>query len=345
MSYSDRTKRNSVYILATISTLLFFGLLFLYWTHAANQKPGLNKKFFSELRKGNLLSYNQEPRKTETQISKFVIRRKVDFNNHPIGPYSPEQYFEDWKCCKLHMPNTTQISEVDGEKVLTNYYPEGTWGRGGGLNQWSDLRDSPDDIEEIYFTYRIKFEEGFDWGIGNKLPGLAFGKIPKIASGGDGPKIGDLGSTIRMSWHSEGRIRLYVYHHSMKQKYGEDLGLGYVANLKSGEWYTVTMRVVANDELKSNGIIQIWINDELVGSVDNANFRTPESPKLIQSVGLQTFMGGGDERFASKKNQYMFMDDFYYWQYSEEFLQSNPSIARDKTLHSPSDKLVTPLSN
>ncbi len=275
----------------------------------------------------------------------FVIRRKVDFDNHPDGYYTDSQFKSDWKGGGLYHPNTTQIHTVDGKKVLASFFPKGTWGRGGGLNQWGEFKDSPDDITEIYWTFRIKYQADFDWALGAKLPGVGFGPVQTVASGGAGPGIGDKGATCRLMQVADGKLVLYVYHHDMGEKYGDDMGKGTFGQLKRGEWQELTVRVVANENGKANGIMQVWLDGALVASVQNILMRKSGSPQTIHSISIGTFMGGGDARFAPDRDQYMWMDDIYFWQYSDRFLEANPSVARGLQLHPASHYLYTPISD
>ena len=274
----------------------------------------------------------------------FIIRIKVDFDNHPDGYYTDSQFKSDWKGGELYQPNTTQIQTVDGKKVLANFFPKGTWGRGGGLNQWSEFPDTHEDITEIYWTFRIKYQDDFDWALGAKLPGIGFGPVQTVASGGVGPGIGDKGSSVRLMQQAGGKLVMYVYHHSMDKKYGDDMGQGTFGQLRRGEWQELTARVVANENGKANGIMQVWLDGTLVASAQNIELRTSASPQEIGGIVLNTFMGGADERFAPDRDQYMWMDDVYFWQYSDKFLDANPSVARGLQLHPASQKLYTPIS-
>jgi hypothetical protein len=275
----------------------------------------------------------------------FVIRRKADFEKHSVGMYTDAQFKSDWNGGKLTLPNTTQIQSIDGTKVLASYFKKGTWGSAnGGLNQWGDFKDSPDDITELYWTFRIKYQSDFDWALGNKLPGVGFGTVKTAASGGSGPNIKDKGASLRLMQVQGGKLKLYVYHHSMREQYGDDMGAGEFGQLKKGVWQELTVRVVANDNGKANGIMQVWLDGALVASVQNIEMRKNSSPQKIGGILLNTFMGGGDSRFAPDKNQFMWMDDFHYWQYSPKYLAANPGVARGLKLHPASHQLYTPLS-
>ncbi|WPR73552.1 Ig-like domain-containing protein [Algoriphagus sp. NG3] len=335
-------KKNTIVLL-----YLFSGLIFGYNCLA-------NSPVLSNSNNVNIISANfpdsigdelDERNKTTASDPKdFIIRRKVDFDDHPIGYYTYFQFKSDWKSGNLQLPNTTQIRSVDGKKVLANYYPKGTWGKGGGLNQWVDFRDTPDDITEIYWTFRIKYQDDFDWGLGNKLPGVSFGTVQTVASGGDGPNIRNKGSSLRLVQKKDGKLGVYVYHHKMPGKYGDGMGAGSFGQLKKGQWQELTVRVVANQIGKSNGIMQVWLDGVLVASVQNIEMRTSASPQTIRGLALHTFMGGADARFAPDKNQFMWMDDIHYWQYSNEFLAENTSVSRGLQLHPASHKLYTPIS-
>jgi hypothetical protein len=279
-----------------------------------------------------------------SNLDDFFIRRKVDFDNHSEGYYTDDQLKSDWKGGKLYLPNTTQVQTVDGKKVLASFFPKGTWGRGGGLNQWSDFRDTPDDITEIYWTFRIKYQNDFDWALGAKLPGVGFGPVQTVASGGVGPGIGDKGASLRLMQEAGGKLRMYVYHHSMGDTYGDDMGQGRFGQLKKGVWQELSVRVVANEIGMANGIMQVWLDGMLVASAQNIEMRTATSPQRINSLALHTFMGGADERFAPDRDQFMWMDDVYFWQYSRKYLAANPNVPRGLQLHSASKKLYTPIS-
>ncbi|WPR73549.1 polysaccharide lyase [Algoriphagus sp. NG3] len=274
----------------------------------------------------------------------FVIFKMIDFEDHQVGDYTNSQFRKDWKSNReLYQPNTSKIMSVDDKKVLGNYYPQGTWGRGGGLNQWVRISPYVSDIEEIYMTYRIKFQKEFDWGLVGKLPGFSLGPVQTVASGGDGPNIGNKGASTRMLWLENGKLCLYVYHHNMKYKYGDDMGIGSFGQLVSGIWHEVTLRIVCNDVGKENGIMQVWLDGKLVATSNKIELRTERSPQHLEEIAISTFMGGADVRFASAKDQFMFIDDIYIWKYSESYLARNPSVPYGQNLHIISDKLYNPL--
>lgn len=310
--------------------IIFFTLIFYVGNNISSFGKGVN---------------NNESDRDELNQNDFIIKRKVLFDSHPIGNYTDAMFKRDWVAPwrDLFQPNTTQIQQVDGRRCLANFYPKGTWGRGGGLNQMAPF-ESPDDIEEIYITYRLKFDQNFDFALGGKLPGVAFGPAQNVASGGAGPDIGNKGSSLRLMWASEGRLILYVYHHAMTSEYGDQLGLGRFGQIIRGQWHTLTIRVVANQIGKANGIMQVWLDEKLVASSSKIEMRTSSSPLTIREIMLNTFMGGASKIFAAERDQYLWMNDFYFWQYSKEFLNNNPNVARGLTLHTTNHLLYTPLS-
>lgn len=280
------------------------------------------------------------------ESSNFKIYRKVDFDSHSIGNYKQDQFSSDWSTGeKLYQPNTTRIDTMGtNNKVLANFYPEGTFGRGGGLNQFGNL--DGEKIEEVYLSYRIMFEEEWEWGLSGKLPGFIYGKVGTVASGGDGPHIGDKGSSVRLIWNNEGKLNFYVYHHEMQEKYGENFGNEFFGPVQPGVWHTITMRLVSNEIGEKNGLCQVWLDGELRASITGLKLRTQSSPKFVEAITLSTFMGGADDRFASPKNQTMYLDDFYVWGYTAQFVNSDSTLVGNQlidashTLLTPLDKLV-----
>ncbi len=337
VKHSLSKKNKTMLLFFSVLAIIVGGILLYYFVFSSQSRT--NNSNFSQTSGSLMGSEDVEALKT----ANFIIYRKVDFDNHPRGYYEQEQFSSDWKTGeKFYQPNTTRIDTMGSNNmVMVNYYPKGTFGRGGGLNQFSSLDGGT--IEEAYLTYRFKFEAGFEWGLTGKMPGFIYGKSGTVASGGDGPEIGDKGSSVRLIWNEEGKLNFYIYHHQMKEKYGENLGTDFFGPVESGVWHELTMRLVTNDLGAKNGICQVWLDGELKASIKDLELRIPRSPRYIEAIALSTFMGGADDRFAAPKDQAMYMDDFYVWNYNEQYIRSNPTI-QGHQLIGASHHLLTPLS-
>lgn len=274
----------------------------------------------------------------ENNLEDFMIFHSHNFENNTLGGYNIEEKKRDWNIVYDNRQNHPEIVNFDGSKRGRNLYEKGKYAHQTG----SDFGGSLNGISnEIYFTYQVFFEPGFDWGKAVKFPGLQM--YPTMGAG-QGLNPGNGGSTIRFQSNYQGKLRWYVYHHKMTTIYGESLGWdGF--QLLPGQWYTITLRIVLNTPGESNGIIQVFVNDQLQNSQSNMMFRTGTSVQNINRQSISTFMGGGDSSFAPSKTQYSWIDNFFVWNYSDAYLKNNPTLARGRTLHPSSEKLVTPLTN
>ena len=103
-------------------------------------------------------------------------------------------------------------------------------------------------------SYRLKFEDDFDFVRGGKLPGLAGGKA---YTGGSNTDAGD-GWSYRVMWrkydHVNGGkpyLEPYIYYVDMPKTYGDDFGAKYFVD--SGKWYTVRIEIEMNTGTSRNG--------------------------------------------------------------------------------------------
>jgi hypothetical protein len=101
------------------------------------------------------------------------------------------------------------------------------------------------------------------------------------------------------------------------------------ALMSSGQWYTITERIVANTPGEHNGIIEGFIDGRLVSQVTGLRLRDVDYLK-INRIELQTFFGGGGSQYATSKDEDIYFDDliFYYYTPSSGQITGNaPSPA------------------
>lgn len=98
------------------------------------------------------------------------------------------------------------------ESVLSILYPEGSYRQTpmsnvptGGLTVYPSLSTSEEseDVSHALLTYKVAFQEGFQWNRGGKLPGLWSGKDTKECSGGNQSDKDDCWS-VRLMWRADG---------------------------------------------------------------------------------------------------------------------------------------------
>lgn len=259
-----------------------------------------------------------------------------DFEDDPLGQYSRSNLNADWNTPSFsNGVDEGRVSIVvdGGSKVLQVEYPEGLFGSGDDRTgaQWHFRFDQG--FEAVELEYRLKFEAGFDFVRGGKLPGLAGGAAN---SGGRRPNGTD-GFSARMHWRTNrssgsplssnetdrANIAQYVYHPDQTTNDGvngddldwDDGPSGEWKVFESGRWYHVRHRIIMNTPGSNggqglrDGVVQAWLDGVQVLDVDNLRFRDVASLQ-IDELFFSTFFGGGSNSWATSKDEVAFFDDF-----------------------------------
>jgi hypothetical protein len=235
----------------------------------------------------------------------------ADFDVSPLGVYTIQQLQEEWR----FPPWANGVAEgrvtvVDGLEAFSGrslrvFYPSGSLGPHEGGAQW--MLELGSSYEELYCSYRVKFGEGFDFVLGGKLPGLVGGKAN---TGGNRPNGRD-GWSARLAWRAAGRVAQYVYHPDQPGVYGEDFewDVGGARMFIAGEWVTVEQRILMNEPGHRGGVIEGWWSGELALRRQGLRFRDVDG-FAIDAFYFSTFFGGNSDDRASKKDEYVYFDNF-----------------------------------
>lgn len=159
--------------------------------------------------------------------------------------------------------------------------------------------------DEMWLSYWIKFEEGFEVVKGGKLPGLSGGTHN---SGGNKPDGTD-GFSARMMWRRAQKMVVYLYHPDQPTIYGEDVEYPNFS-IVNDKWYKVRERIVMNTNNTGNGIVQTWIDGQLKVDRNNIRFRSSNNAFSIDSFMFSTFYGGNDASWSPSKTTYIRFDNF-----------------------------------
>lgn len=246
-----------------------------------------------------------------------------NFDDDPIGVYTDNNLEADWP----GVPSETGVDEgrvaiVGGADAYSGRSMEITYPAGesnDGKSQWRMPLDQG--YEELYLSYRMRFGAGFDFVRGGKLPGLAGGAGN---TGGDKP-TGTDGFSARMMWRTDGsggsptnrdtaNAVQYVYHPDQPTDNGEDFrwddnAAGDWAVFESDTWYHFQHRVVMNTPGQHDGIVQAWLDDELVLDVQDLRFRDVASLQIDELL-FSTFFGGSSAIWETTKTEHTYFDDF-----------------------------------
>jgi hypothetical protein len=159
------------------------------------------------------------------------------------------------------------------------------------------LRLAGGSVDHLHLRYYLRFQRGFEFVKGGKLPGFYGGSV---TSGGHIPS-GTNGFSTRYMWRGGGAGEVYAYLPSSVE-HGTSLGTGswYFA---PGEWTSIEQEVRLNTPGRADGSVTVWINDRQVFQQTGMVYRT--SAKLrIDGLFFSTFFGGGDSSWASPRDQF-----------------------------------------
>jgi hypothetical protein len=181
---------------------------------------------------------------------------------------------------------------------------------------------------ECEITYRVHFNDEWEWKEGGKMPGIFIG--PPGAAGGNW--MPDSGSA-RVCFKQGGAGIAYTYiplqvcdgkddrtkldaiqgadfaaavQHTAK---GTHVWRDGVGSLKRGQWNDVRLRVKLNDPNKKNGLLELEIN----GSKRSLPlvWRTSSSVQ-IEGIAFASFFGGSSKSASAPENAVARFKDFSY---------------------------------
>ncbi|MFI6408412.1 polysaccharide lyase [Streptomyces sp. NPDC050548] len=165
----------------------------------------------------------------------------------------------------------------------------------GGAQLYLPLKSGPADA--LHLRYYVRFPRGFDFVRGGKLPGLYGGTV---TSGRRIPD-GDNGLSTRYMWRTDGAAEVYAYLPTSVE-HGTSLGRG-SWHWPTGRWVCVEQAVRLNTPGRSDGTIDVSLDDRRVLHAGGLEFRTTDRLG-IDGVFFSTFFGGSDPSWATPRAQY-----------------------------------------
>jgi hypothetical protein len=210
---------------------------------------------------------------------------------------------------ELSRPDGAGVSTlaIEGSRSLRVKYPKGGVGPQQTGIQWPTVVANTDGYEELYLRYYVYFENGFDFKIGGKLPGLMSLGHPTI--GGYVPD-GSNAWLMRFMWRENGKAEVYSMLPPSKFnnfKYSYDVQLEFA--FSTGKWYCIEQYIKLNSVGNDNGKLKAWIDganlldrsDVLYRTVDNRNVK-------IGGFYFSTFHGGDTMAWAPSVDSYARFD-------------------------------------
>ena len=167
----------------------------------------------------------------------------------------------------------------------------------------------------MWSAYDIFFEDGFEFQLGGKLPGLCGGEC---YTGNKMPETGK-GWSARIMWRKDGNAVQLIYFMGQKSEYGDDFkwdlnGTIPQKQFTTGSWHRIVNKVSMNTVTTpgtgdKNGRVQTWFDGELVLDVDTLRLRDYENVK-VDKFYLSTFHGGSSAEWAPTHDCFIRYDNF-----------------------------------
>jgi predicted Rdx family selenoprotein len=153
--------------------------------------------------------------------------------------------------------------------------------------------------------YGIRFDSGFPWSKGGKVPGFSGG----AGYTGGAPAWDGDGFSVRLMWREGGRIIPYVYHYNQPDEFGDTFGetLGYFTDTQE---HIVKYYAVLNTGANPDGILKIYLDGVQVFDKRDLVYRTDES--LIDTAHLAIFAGGSGADWNMTGTGYIRLN-YYDW--------------------------------
>jgi hypothetical protein len=149
--------------------------------------------------------------------------------------------------------------------------------------------------KEYIFEYKLRFDQGFDFSRGGKIPGLAGASAPTGCVSTNGS-----GFSARNMWRQNGAFIGYVYDNNQSSACGTGLSTGF--NFAVGRWYDMKQRVKLNTGRNNNGILQLWVDGQMVLSRSNLQYMNESPTSKIDVVLFHSFFGGSTQDWAPSRN-------------------------------------------
>jgi hypothetical protein len=172
---------------------------------------------------------------------------------------------------------------------------------GGPKGHTPRLRLEPG--KEYLFEYSVRFDAGWDFSRGGKLPGIAGATAPTgcVTTSGDG-------FSARLMWRQEGRLIGYMYDIDKSEECGTPLNTTF--NFKINQWHKVKQRVKLNTARNRDGEVQVWVD-----GVEQVNTKRPlmaEAPnRRIDVILFHSFFGGSTNDWAPSRDVTISFSEIY----------------------------------
>lgn len=233
----------------------------------------------------------------------------------------------DWSCVSRtggglfppppeHYDIYTDATSPDPPSVLRITYPAG-WPT---AKEPAHCSNSFSKVEELYVQYRFKYSSGYQFhGTDNKQLYFQLGVSA-------GVKVSDWYLTVN------GSRKVNV----VTQTYATDRhtsNTGYDPTIQTNTWYTMTARFKMNTPGTANGILQVWLDGNLVIDKNTVGYRSSSQSGygVVGGTITPVFGGTGGAVKAATDYQYYDLTQFQTQAFGEEATDTTPPYVSSRT--------------
>ncbi|CAO3611853.1 unnamed protein product [Cunninghamella echinulata] len=175
--------------------------------------------------------------------------------------------------------------------------------------------------DSLYIKYDLAFDSTFQWVQGGKLPGV-FGGPPGSGCTGGNAADGKNCFSVRLMWRENGAGEAYAYLPNRggglcqkntvmcNDQYGTSISRGMIV-FNQNKWTTIEMYVKLNDASKSDGILTVWQDGNIVINHQDVQYR---QNNLVAGTSFffSTFFGGGDPSWSTPVDTYSYFKNIEF---------------------------------
>jgi hypothetical protein len=171
-------------------------------------------------------------------------------------------------------------------------------GGGGGLYyRWEDS----DKVNEIWMRFYTRFEAGWKW----ESWWAGYKQLYFYDTGGSG---------FSYFLMAQGNDSLRMYQQNGNREYLSCTNCGwmtwYPAGVSDGSWYCLELHLkMETSSAASDGILQVWLDGELVIDVDDTDYGVTDAGRYIRGVVVGSNISSGTSQFDPEKCMAIDYDD------------------------------------
>jgi hypothetical protein len=194
---------------------------------------------------------------------------------------------------------------VEGDRSMRVIYPKGGVGPGQTGIQWPTI--TADTYEELYLRYYVYFEDGFDFKIGGKLPGMMSAGHAKL---GSYIPDGTNAWLMRFMWREGAKAEVYALLPPSRFTgfaWSFDVKIDFA--FSTGKWFCIEQYIKLNSLGSEDGKLKVWIDGVNLLDRSDVLYRSVDSEGVkIGGFYFSTFHGGDTLAWAPSVDSYARFD-------------------------------------